>query len=604
MEGDVIYAPQKMKESSFLIDPFLDASLIEFSSSEILYLSHIDPNTLLSTTEIQVGVINTIQLIIRDVFGNEFTESNDISFNLAITPFSIGATTIYASQFNPSTKRYEFYYTPTKSGSTYFEIYEVNSLQQISGSPATKIVIAGKYNPNHFTLTENHSTGVCYIALECGVRLTMFDSYDNQIYSSGIIDFSEFDSILIGPLSKPDDQITDPLTDITENAGLGTFDIKFRVITSGVYQIYIRINALQILDYPFNVEAVSNKALAANSYIVESPLNPIIAGSTLTLTLYVLDEFNNLSIEENIPIEANMTLDASINYIPIVTKVSTGVYRLVFEPIVRGSYTMHIKIFDQTETYGYVKNFPQTQIVYPHFISLVQSTVAGTGLSSGRFGFIETYTLQLKDKYGNNYNYDEIFYDGINNPVYKIEYLADDIDPKIVLTMSTNPDQGTYDLAYRIVNAYSELYIRIWLFVTADEGVTFSYQPIDHFPIVIPIVFSPGDLLDEYTNLYQGGIGITEKSISTIVNTVVAGSGLTKFMEIYPKNTYSLTFNYDEIRDYIIVNIIKVSNPSEYCLCEPLEKFSTQKIWQAYNNASSLAYSLKNCRKFSFGRSS
>lgn len=430
----------------------------------------------------------------------------------------------------------------------------------------------------------------------------MYDAYDNPVIVDNLLSLSDIDSILIGPLAKPESQITQKISTIVQKPGTGTYEFIFKIITSGIYQVYTRVESLQIATYPLEIEAVSNKALAANSYVYETPLVPSVAGREIKLTLYILDEFNNLSIDENIPVDAKMVLNELVSYTAVITKQSTGIYKLALTPSVRGDYSMQIKIFDQTETYGYIKNMPQKQVVYPDFIAIDKTTYAGSGLVSGRFGFIETFILQLRDKYENSYNKEYIFYEGVNNRVFKVEYLADDIDPKTVLQTSADPTNGLYELGYRIVNAYTQLYIRIWLFITEDEGVSFAYKPIIDFPLIVPIVFSPADLLNEYSNLYQGGIGITERTSASITNSVVAGSGLTKFMEVYPKNAYDLDYIHDEDRDYLLIDYINYSDPSDYCLCEKVSAFNKQKLWQAYNNVTSLSYSLKNCNRFSFSK--
>lgn len=248
----------------------------------------------------------------------------------------------------------------------------------------------------------------------------------------------------------------------------------------------------------------------------------------------------------------NMKVDAT------VTKVSNGIYTLKFQPIYRGNYSMQIKIFDQSESFKYIKNMPATQVVIPDFISLDKSAYAGTGLESGRFGFTESFLVTLKDQYGNNYNQGEIFYNGINNPVFKVTLLANDVDPITALVLSSDPTQGQFKIGYQIVNAYSTLYVRLWIFITTDNGVTYSYLPVNDFPIIVPIVFSPENLLNEYTNLYQGGIGISEYSNTSVTNTLIAGETAAKFMEVYPKNAYFLAYLYDDPKDYLIINAFQV----------------------------------------------
>ena len=283
----------------------------------------------------------------------------------------------------------------------------------------------------------------------------------------------------------------------------------------------------------------------------------------------------------------NVTLSATI------TKTSTGIYSLQFQPTIAGDYVMSIKILDQSESYGYIKNMPQTQVIIPDFISLSHSTYVGSGLVSGRFGFIESFLLTVKDQFDNNYNKQYIYYNGTNNPVYKVDFKANDVDEISILLVNSDSTNGKYTLGYRIVNAYSSLYVRIWLFITSDNGVTYSYQPVLTFPIIVPIVFSPDDLMNEYTNLYQGGIGITEQSNTNITNSVIAGAGLTKFMEFYPQNAYNLTYLHDENRDYLFIDFY--IDIADECLCQRLEDFNKQKFAMIYTNKTSLSYTLKNC---------
>ena len=293
-----------------------------------------------------------------------------------------------------------------------------------------------------------------------------------------------------------------------------------------------------------------------------------------------------------------MSLNTNLNLTATITKVSTGIYLLQFQPTVAGNYTMSIQILDQTESYGYIKNMPQTQVVIPDYISISHSTYSGSGLISGRFGFIETFILTVKDKYDNNYNKQYTYYNGTNNLVYQIDFKANDADEIDVLTVSSDPTNGQYTIGYLIINAYSTLYVRIWLFVTTDNGVTYSYQQVLNFPIIVQIVFSPSDLMDQYTNLYQGGIGITDQSNTNITNSVVVGAGLTKFMEFYPQNAYNLTYLHDESRDYLIIDMY--TDIADECLCQRYENFNSQKLAMSFINKTSLSFSLKNCFDLSY----
>ena len=600
LEGSNIHGTAVMADSSFQIRPFLDATLIEFSSSEIIYTSHTDPNTGNVITDFQVGLINTVQLIVRDIYGNEFTEGHDVTFQLNFTPDG-GATTNYTSTFNPLTSKYEFYVVPTVSGLTHMEIYEIHTSQHVSGSPDTHTVLAGKYDPNKFILAPDGGSS-CYIGVTCTLILSMYDSYGNPVLEGGLSDpNADIDSLVVGPIASLS-QVTSKIVDITENTGAGTYNLKFLATISGQYEVYTRVSSLQIATYPLVLDAVSNKASAGKSYIAESPVSPSIAGQTIEYNLYVLDDFGNLATDETIPISAVLNLTGIIEYNATITKISTARYLISFTPTVRGDYSLEIKIFDQSEAFVYIKDIPQTQIIYADFISIAHSTYNGTGLNSGRFGFIENYDLFVRDQYSNLYHEEFIFYDGINNPVYKITYMADDTDPKNLIVIDSDPTQGTYNLGYRIVNAYSFLYIRIWLFVTNDDGVTYNYEPVAQFPIIVPIVFSPSDLLNEYTNLYLGGIGITEKSQASITNTITAGSGMTKFMEVYPKNAYDLNYTYDENRDYVLADAKTHNDGSEYCLWDEISTFSKTKLSQIYSNVTSLGHILKNWEKFSYSK--
>lgn len=160
LEGNMIYGTVPMPDSSFQVKPFLDSTLIQFSSSEIIYTSHIDPNTGATITDLQVGLINTVQLVIKDIYGNEFSQGNNVTFIFRMTPQG-GASLNYTSIFNTNTLRYEFYVIPVKSGVTLVEIFEISTAQQLSGSPVNKTVIAGKYDPGKFILSQG--SGSCYI---------------------------------------------------------------------------------------------------------------------------------------------------------------------------------------------------------------------------------------------------------------------------------------------------------------------------------------------------------------------------------------------------------------------------------------------------------
>ena len=226
--------------------------------------------------------------------------------------------------------------------------------------------------------------------------MQIFDAYSNLILSTGIINpASDIDSLVIGPVGDPVNQITLRITDIIENVGIGTYNLKFLVTKSGIYEIYTRVTSRQISTYPLNVEAVSNQASAAQSYILESPVSPSVAGALIVLNLKILDAFGNLSTDDTIPVDAQLILSGIVNYTGVVTKLSTAIYKIEFTPTIRGDYSLQIKIFDKSEVFTYIKDMPQIQIVYPDFISIATTTYNGTGLSSGRFGFTETYSLYI-----------------------------------------------------------------------------------------------------------------------------------------------------------------------------------------------------------------
>lgn len=434
----------------------------------------------------------------------------------------------------------------------------------------------------------------------------MYDSYDNQVKVDNLLPISYFNSFIIGPTNKPTYSSTQRITDISAYGdGSGTYKVTIFVITSGSYEIYMRINTEQIKTYPVYISAVSNQVSAPNCVITETPLSPSIAGQDLLLSLYVYDLYDNPAVEEIIPISAEMVLsDLNITVVGTVTKLETAVYQILFVPTIRGDYQMNIKIFDRSEAYTFIKDFPQTQTIYPDDISIDESSYVGSSLVNGRFGFVESFYLYLRDKYQNLYYQSTIYYNGVNNPVYLVEYKADDVDTKPVLLISSDPDQGEYQLGYRIINAYSYLYIRIWLFVTSDGGVTYSYQPVNDFPIIVSIVFSPDDLLNEYTNLYQGGIGITEMSVLNITNVAVASESLQKIAEFYPRNAYNLNYIYNDDLEYLIIDILP-NDINEYCLCNSdIDNYSSEMMDSAMHNRSDLAFSLKFCRQFSYSKAS
>lgn len=158
-EGDSVFAPQQLQSSTFKIDVQLNILLIEFSSSNIIFVAHNDPNTKLDTTVIQVGLVNTIRLEIKDIYGNVFKSGSDVTFYMDVTPEGYD-TEIYTSAFNYTSGYYEFYINPTLALPTVFKIYEILTLQELNGSPVTIDVLAGLYNPNKFELTESYDIGV------------------------------------------------------------------------------------------------------------------------------------------------------------------------------------------------------------------------------------------------------------------------------------------------------------------------------------------------------------------------------------------------------------------------------------------------------------
>ena len=297
IEGENFYAPIKLQQTGFQINPILDVSLIDLASINWLVLLNsmsmlIDSCTLSSSVYtisssvyMQVGFVNTIRLEIKDIFGNEF-DSNTVTFYMEMTPTG-QSTQIFISQYNDLTLSYEFYATPTLAATTKFKIYESQTLSQIHCSPLYMTIIPGIYDPSKFVMVSNDTAGVWYIAVEWVLKMTIYDSYNNIITSGNAFDLSIIDSFLNGPLNK-DIITTAKITTITENVGTGTYYFKFTVFTSGLYNIFTRIGIYQISTYPFEIEAVSNKASAKNSKILEDPLTPSVAGKVVTLTLYIL----------------------------------------------------------------------------------------------------------------------------------------------------------------------------------------------------------------------------------------------------------------------------------------------------------------------------
>lgn len=111
-----------------------------------------------SNIALKVGIINTIRLVIKDIYGNEFS-SNSVIFYLEFTPIG-QSTTIHICTYNELTRSFEFYLSPTLAAPTLIKIYETQSVTQIKCSTLKINVLPGAYNPSRFTLTESNPSGV------------------------------------------------------------------------------------------------------------------------------------------------------------------------------------------------------------------------------------------------------------------------------------------------------------------------------------------------------------------------------------------------------------------------------------------------------------
>ena len=155
LSGEYFYAPIKMQQTGFQISPVLDVTLIDLTSINWMIL--IGSTSMLvstctlansiytvpSSVYIQVGYVNTIRLVIEDIYGNEFS-SNSVIFYMEMTPTG-QSTQIFISKYNDLQLSYEFYVTPTFAADTKFKIYESQTLSQIKCSPLLLTVIPGKY---------------------------------------------------------------------------------------------------------------------------------------------------------------------------------------------------------------------------------------------------------------------------------------------------------------------------------------------------------------------------------------------------------------------------------------------------------------------------
>jgi len=156
-------------------------------------------------------------------------------------------------------------------------------------------VLAGPYDISKFRLreTNNNTLNVCFVGNPCSVTMEMYDNYGNRITIGTIFGPNDFDAFLIGPYELAER----PWTDVSgiSNIGNGQYLLTYYLIRDGHYKMFLRIEAISVYDFPFEIIAFSNNPNAPTSNVVGFPITEIRAGEVKNYTLLVKDELGNLA---------------------------------------------------------------------------------------------------------------------------------------------------------------------------------------------------------------------------------------------------------------------------------------------------------------------
>ena len=101
----------------------------------------------------------------------------------------------------------------------------------------------------------------------------------------------------------------------------------------------------------------------------------------------------------------------------------------------------------------------------------------------------------------------------------------------------------------------NEVVLSVELYVTNDDGVTYSYQEMSLSPWTIQVEVADDTVLDSYIDLILAGMGITWQSLIQDPTDAVAGVE-SQIFTVVPRNVYDIEYYQTEESDFFIVNML------------------------------------------------
>jgi len=244
----------------------------------------------------------------------------------------------------------------------------------------TTTVIADFPHPNN-TRALGAGLRVCSAGDECTFNIEMIDQYFNKI------DFqSPVDVQFRGPK-----RVAKTLND----TGAGDVLVTYVPEKAGVYELLVRLRAIDIQNSPYEINVTANSASVKESEASGQGLLRSSAGDVANGTVVLLDALRNPILHGGDEVQA--FLDGPDHVDCIVRDLNNGTYFLSYVAYKSGTYKMIITINGKI-----LERAPFEVEVHTAPVSAATTFAYGTGLRYSVAGYRGYFTVQAADEFGNN----------------------------------------------------------------------------------------------------------------------------------------------------------------------------------------------------------
>eukprot|EP00301_Raphidiophrys_heterophryoidea_P019950 c475_g1_i1.p1 GENE.c475_g1_i1~~c475_g1_i1.p1 ORF type:complete len:1386 (+),score=319.13 c475_g1_i1:290-4159(+) len=253
-------------------------------------------------------------------------------------------------------------------------------IEDVAAPSFVSTVVADLPSPNN-TRARGSGLRACVAGEECKFRIELIDQYFNKLQVQSPVDVQ-----IHGPK-----RVSKTLND----TGSGDVIMTYIPEKTGVYDIDIRLRAIDIQGSPFTLTVTPNLPSVKQSMVSGDGLSNSAAGDVAYATLVMFDDYNNPLLTGGDNVTA--FLDGPDHVDSTVRDFGNGTYFIYYTAYKSGTYRFTVTINGKN-----LERSPFEVIVKPAPLSAATTFAYGTGLRYSVAGYRGYFTVQAADEFGNN----------------------------------------------------------------------------------------------------------------------------------------------------------------------------------------------------------